>query len=366
MYSIPMCADFVPINRPLLDEREMRAAQAVLESGILTTPAPEGGPAVRRLERKVCDYTGSRYAVAVGSGTAALQAALMALDISAGDEVVVPSFSYVATANAVRSVGARPVFADISDDYTMNPDSLRDCIGPKTAAVIPVHLYGRVARMDVISEISESAGIHVIEDAAQSLGSTLDGRHTGTMSEMGCYSLYPGKVATSGEGGIITTGDKMLKNRLRATRNHGNTGDAFEVLGTNMRLPEVSAAIGAVQMDKLPGFLERRRRNAVRLSDALAGSGLSLPRPRVHENPNWNLYTASSHDRDNLLYGLNHNGVGAAVYYKTPIHKTPLYADGATRLPVTERAAQTVISLPVHPGVGEEEIRRMADIIKDQ
>lgn len=361
-----MCADFIPINRPMLDVKEIRAAQAVLESGILTSPSPEGGPAVQRLERKVCDYTGSRYAVAVGSGTAALQAALMALDISVGDEVVVPSFSYVATANAVRSVGARPVFADISDDYTMSPDSLRGRIGPKTAAIIPVHLYGRVARMGMISEISESAGIHVIEDAAQSLGSTIDGRHTGTLSEMGCYSLYPGKVATSGEGGIITTDNKMLKDRLCAVRNHGNTGDAFEVLGTNLRLPEVSAAIGAVQMDKLPGFLERRRHNAARLSDVLAESGLSLPRPRRHENPNWNLYTVSSDDRDHLLDRLNRNGVGAAVYYKTPIHATPLYADGTTNLPVTERAAQTVISLPVHPQVGEEEICRMVNIIKDQ
>lgn len=361
-----MCADFIPINRPILDDAEIRAAQAVLESGILTSPSPDGGPAVQRLEHKVCDYTGSRYAVAVGSGTAALQAALMALDISVGDEVVVPSFSYVATANAVRSVGARPVFADISDDHTMNTDSLRNCIGPKTVAVIPVHLYGRVAHMDIISEISESAGIHVIEDAAQSLGSTIDGHHTGTLSEMGCYSLYPGKVATSGEGGIITTDNKTLKDRLCAVRNHGNTGDAFEVLGTNLRLPEISAAIGAVQMDKLPGFLERRRHNAARLSDILAESGLLLPRPRRHENPNWNLYTASSDDRDHLLDGLNRNGVGAAVYYRTPIHATPLYADGTTSLPETDRAAQTVISLPVHPGVGEAEIYRMTKIIKDQ
>lgn len=362
-----MCAQFIPINRPILDEQEIQAARDVLESGILTSPSPEGGPAVQNLERKICDYTQSRYAVAVSSGTAALQASLMALGVSTGDEVVVPSFSYVATANAVRSVGATPIFADISDDYTMNPDSLKRCIGIKTTAVIPVHLYGMVAHMDVISEISETAGIHVIEDAAQSLGSTIDNHHTGTMSEMGCYSLYPGKVATSGEGGIITTDDQTLRDRLRAIRNHGNTGDAFEILGTNLRLPEVSAAIGSVQINKLPRFLERRRHNAARLSEILSETdNISLPHTRRNENPNWSLYTVSSNRRDHLLDKLNQNGVGAAIYYKTPIHATPLYADDTVHLPVTERAACTVVSIPVHPGVGEEEIRRMTDIIKDQ
>lgn len=359
--------DFIPINRPITDNQEIRAAQAVLESGILTSPAFEGGPAVQRLERKICEFTGSRYAVAVNSGTAALQAALMALDITTGDEVIVPSFSYVATANAVRSVGARPVFADISEEnHTINPDSLKSCIGPKTAAAIPVHLYGRVAHMDIISEMAETASIHIIEDAAQSLGSTINGHHTGTLSEMGCYSLYPGKVATSGEGGIITTDSHILKDRLCAARNHGNDGDAFSILGVNLRLPEISAAVGAIQIEKLPGFLERRRHNAARLSEMLSESNMTLPYPRKYENPNWNLYTISADNRDHLLDRLNQNNVGAAVYYRTPIHATPFYADDALNLPVTNRAAQSVVSLPVHPGVDEEGLCRMSKIIKDQ
>lgn len=352
--------EFIPINRPLLDDRETRAVLSVLESGTLTSPSREGGPVVQRLERAVRDFTGARHAVAVNSGTAALQASLLALDVGKGDEVIVPSFSYVATANAVLSVGAIPVFADIGDGLTMDPASVSSLVTESTAAVIPVHLYGRVADIPAISEAA--GGLHVIEDAAQSLGSTINGRHTGTLSRMGCYSLYPGKVATAGEGGVVVTDDDAVHDRLLAIRNHGNTGSEFGSFGVNLRMPEVSAAIGAVQMDKLPSFLDARRRNATQLSNLLEETGLGLPTVREGENPNWNLYTVTSDRRDDLLDALNRNGVGAAVYYRTPIHRTPHYA-GTCSLPVTERAARQVLSLPVHPGVAGKDLERIAGII---
>ena len=202
----------------------------------------------------------------------------------------------------------------------------------------------------------------MIEDAAQSLGSTINGRHTGMLSRVGCYSLYPGKVATAGEGGVVITDDDTIHDRLLTIRNHGNTGSEFESFGVNLRMPEISAAIAGVQMDKLPSFLNVRRRNAALLSELLEGADLRLPTTREGENPNWNLYTVVSDRRDDLLGTLNCNGVGAAVYYKTPIHKMPHYT-GACSLPATEEAAQQVLSLPVHPRVTEGDIGRIAGII---
>ena len=359
---------FIPINQPLLDDAEVDAAVSVIRSGALTSPAYEGGEHVRRLERAVRDFTGARHAVAVNSGTAALQAALLALDVGAGDEVIVPSFTYVATANAVKSVGATPVFADISQNsYQINPGSVRYLITDRTAAVIPVHLYGLASDMD---GILEAAGdIPVIEDAAQSLGSTLRGKHTGTLADLGCYSLYPGKVATAGEGGIVVTGDDKTHERLLALRNHGNTGDSFGTFGINLRMPEISAAIATVQMNKLPSFIGARRRNAAALTTLLrednsGPSRIRLPPVTSEENPNWSLYTISVPDRDKLLRLLNQNGVGAAVYYKMPVHTTPSYSSGQRALPRTEEAAGTVLSIPVHPAVTAEDTERMASIIR--
>lgn len=356
-----MDRDIIRINGPLLGDEEARAVVKVLESGVLTSPEPRGGPAVRRLERAAREFTGARHAVAVNSGTGALQAALMALGVGAGDEVVVPSFSYVATANAVLSVGAVPVFADIRDDYTMDPDVIPGLVTRRTACIMPVHLYGRAADVPAISRAAGDTPI--IEDAAQSLGTTIRGHHAGTLSDVGCYSFYPGKVATSGEGGVVVTGDDYVYGRLLAVRNHGNDDGQFRTLGLNLRMPEVCAAVGAVQMGKLPSFLKRRRRNAALLSETLRDTGLGLPEARDGENPNWSLYTVTSPRRDALLESLNRNRVGAAIYYKTPIHVMPHYRNGAS-LPATEEAARRVLSIPVHPGLTPEDMEYVAEAVR--
>lgn len=351
----------IRINGPITDHMEVEAAAAVLESGILTSAAREGGPAVRRLERAVREFTGARHAVAVGSGTAALHAALLSAGIGRGDEVIVPSFSYVATANAVLASGATPVFADTGDDHTIDAESVSAAVTPRTRAVMPVHLYGRVAHMDEISDAVAGHDIRIIEDAAQSLGSTIYGRHAGCLSGAGCYSLYPGKVATAGEGGVVVTGSDETYERLLSVRNHGSGGDTFDTFGLNLRMPEVCAAIGAVQMGKLPRFLETRGRNARMLARMLEDSNMGLPRPRKGEEPNWNLYTVTAPDRDALLEHMNRNGVGAAIYYRVPIHRMPHY-DAGVSLPKTERAADTVLSLPVHPGVGPQDLERISGL----
>ncbi|MFB5646166.1 MAG: DegT/DnrJ/EryC1/StrS family aminotransferase, partial [Nitrosopumilaceae archaeon] len=231
----------IPINIPLVGQEEIEAVTSVLKEGALTTAAKTGGKNVQEFEKLVRTFTKSKHAIAVNSGTAALQAALLALDLKKDDEVLVPSFSFVATANAVVSTGAKPVFVDIlKENYTMNPLDLKKKITKKSKAIIPVHLYGNVSYINQISDIAKKHSLYVVEDAAQSLGSTLKGKHTGTFSEMGCCSLYPAKVMTSGEGGFIITNNKKLYEKLLMIRNHGMVkGYDTKIFGLNLRLPEV-------------------------------------------------------------------------------------------------------------------------------
>lgn len=400
--------DCVAINRPVMGREEISAAGSVIRDGMLTSAAYEGGPRVRAFERAAASFIGSRYAVAVNSGTAALQAALHALDIGRGDEVLVPSFTFVATANAVVSTGARPVFVDISrDNYTMSAADLGQKVSKRTRAIVPVHLYGNVADVEGISEISRRYNVPVIEDAAQSMGSSYRGKQTGRFFEMGCFSMYPGKVMTAGgEGGFVTTDKKRLRDRLLMIRNHGMLkGCDTGVLGMNMRLPEIGAAIAEVQTRKLPRFLAARRRNAALLSELLAGANVTLPSPRRREEVNWYLYTVASERRDALKSALGAGAGGgkrggtrnggsvapgtaphaggarvratafaAAAYYSVPVHRMPLYRNmmmmaataklSARGLANTDWAAARVLSLPVHPKVTKGQIRIMAEITR--
>ncbi|MFI5417046.1 MAG: DegT/DnrJ/EryC1/StrS family aminotransferase, partial [Nitrososphaerales archaeon] len=325
------------MNIPIIGKEEISEVISVLKKGALTSAANLGGKNVQEFEKLVSSFTKSKYAIAVNSGTAALQAALYALDIKTGDEVLLPSFTFVATANAVVSVGAKPVFVDIRrDNYTMDPADLERKITKKSKAIIPVHLYGNVAYIDEISEIARKHNLRIIEDAAQSMGSSYRGKQTGTFSELGCFSLYAAKVMTSGEGGIIVTSSKKLREKLLMIRNHGMVhGYDTRVLGLNFRLPEINAAIAKVQMKKLPKFLLKRKKNAKILTDLLSGLDLTLPQKRKHEEVNWYLYTIATKSRDRIMKDLNSSGIGAAIYYSTPVHKTPYYGK-KLNLPVTD------------------------------
>ncbi|TBR07749.1 MAG: DegT/DnrJ/EryC1/StrS family aminotransferase [Candidatus Nitrosotenuis sp.] len=356
----------VPVNIPIIGKEEISEVVSVLKNGVLTSAANLGGKNVQEFEKEVCAFVKSKYAIAVNSGTAALQVALYALDIKSGDEVLLPSFTFVATANAVVSVGAKPVFVDIRrDNYTMDPDDLEKKITKKSKAIIPVHLYGNVAYMDEISEIADKHNLHIIEDAAQSMGSSYKGKQTGVFSEIGCFSLYAAKVMTSGEGGVVVTSNKKLREKLLMIRNHGMVhGYDTRMLGLNFRLPEINAAIAKVQMKKLPGFLLKRKKNAKILTDLLSGLDLILPQKRKHEEVNWYLYTIATKARNKIMKDLNSNGIGATVYYSTPVHKTPYYSK-KLNLPATDWAACNVLSLPVQPMVTEDNLRLTAKIIRD-
>jgi dTDP-4-amino-4,6-dideoxygalactose transaminase len=353
----------IPINRPQLGEEEKQEVLAVVEENALTSSARDGGKRVRDFESLLKDYLGCRHVIAVNSGTAALHAALLAAGVGPGDEVLLPSFTFVATANAVVAAGAKPVFVDIDkNDYTISVSDMKAKTTRKTKAVIPVHLYGHPCDMGAIEELAEKKSLAVIEDACQSLGSTYRKKQTGTLGAMGCFSLYASKVLTSGEGGAIATDDSRLAEKLKTIRNHGMVkGYDTRVLGLNLRLPELAAAIAKVQMKKLPAMLAARRKNAEQLSGLL--KGVALPQEDADRRFNWYLYTvcfAAGADRDAAKKRLQEEGIGATVYYDPPVHRTPFYKKLGARLPATDWCARRVLSLPVHPGVGEEDVMKIA------
>ncbi len=357
--------DFIPINVPAMGEEEKKAALSVIESGLLTDSSYEGGKWVKSFERKMRDLLNVKHVIAVNSGTAALHAALLAAGVGPGDEVLVPSFTFVATANVVLACGAKPVFVDTKGDYNIDPALLRGAMTKRTKAVIPVHLYGYPADMDEIREAATRKSVRVIEDAAESLGAEYRGRQTGSLSEEGCFSMYATKVATSGEGGAVSTDDDELADRVRLVRNHGMVhGYDTRHLGFNYRLPEMAAAIASVQMDRLPQFLKKRASNVKFLRERLTSvPGATFTQDagdRTHSNYLHTLFLRRN--RDKVLAKLNAAGIGAAVYFKTPVHRTPLYAKlgYAKELRQTQSASEHVLSLPVHPKLGEEEMDRVA------
>ena len=363
----------IPINKPWLDEEERHEVMSVLDENALTTAAHDGGKRVRDFESHLRDYLSIKYVIAVNSGTSALHAALLAAGVKQGDEVLLPSFTFVATANAVVAAGAKPIFVDINrKDYTIDVSDLRAKITKNSKAIIPVHLYGHVSDMDEIIELATKHSLDIIEDACQSLGSTYKKKQTGTLGLMGCFSLYASKVLTSGEGGAVATNNDNLADKLKMIRNHGMVeGNDTRMLGLNLRLPELSAAIAKVQMQKLDKMLEIRRRNAELLSKLLLASSkkyeVKIPEETADKKFNWYLYTvAFQDDRDRIKNKLVQNNVGATVYYSPPVHKMPFYAHIASeaKLPATEWCADHVLSLPVHPHVAEADVDRIANSLK--
>lgn len=356
----------IPINAPIIGKEEINAVTSVLKSGGLTSAAMNGGKNVQEFETMVKNFVKSRYTVAVNSGTAALQAALYSLDIKRGDEVIVPSFSFVASANAILSTGAKPIFADIlKENFTIDPKSIRKKITKRTKAIMPVHLYGYAAFLDEIGEIARKNNLAIVEDAAQSLGTTLNKRHTGTFFDLGCYSFYPGKVITSGEGGIVSTNSKQLYDKLLMIRNHGMIkGYDSKIFGLNLRLPEISAAIAKVQIKRLAKFIDIRRKNANLLSSLLSDLDIQIPTERKGESRNWSLYTITARKRDAMLNKLHSKGIGAATYYPVPIHRIPIYKTNSS-LPNTDWATKNVLSLPVHPKVSLTNIKFIGKALRE-
>ncbi len=330
----------------------------------------DGGKWVRSFESKLRSRLAVKDVVAVNSGTAALYSALEACGVRAGDEVILPSFTFVATANVVLALGAKPVFVDIKADYNIDPKEVKRKATPRTKALIPVDIYGYPADLDELRETADRHQLQLIEDAAESLGAEYKERPTGSGVTVGCFSMYATKVITSGEGGAISTGDQELAEKLRMMRNHGMVkGYDPHILGLNLRLPEVLAAIASVQMDKLDSFLETRRKNVRSLTEQIGTlKGLEITQKSPDRTHTWYLFTLGiKKKRDEVMSELRKAGIGASVYWNTPVHKTSFYAGlgySKTGLPMTDEAARTVLSLPVHPEVTPEQIDYIADTLK--
>jgi perosamine synthetase len=344
----------IPAAKPLIAEEERAAVDRVLASGMLAQ-----GPEVAAFEHEFSALVAGRHCVAVNSGTSALHLALIAIGIKPGDEVIIPSFSFAATANSVRLAGGKPVFVDIEPAYfNLDPAAVEAAVTPRTAAIMPVHLYGHPAAMDRIVGIAEQHALAVIEDACQAHAATLRGTPVGTFGVAAAFSFFPTKNMTTGEGGMVVTADPQVARTVRLLRNQGmEQRYANEIVGFNNRMTDINAAIGRVQLGKLAAWTAARQFNAKTLDVGLAGvEGIAVPTVAdgaVHVYHQYTVRVAS--DRNGVADRLAANGVGSGVYYPTPIHRLSSF-NVTLNLPETERAAREVLSLPVHPALSQLDV----------
>ena len=342
----------VPIAQPVLGTAEREAVDRVLASGQLTQ-----GAEVAAFETEFAETVSGRECVALSSGTSALHLGLVAAGIGPGDEVIVPAFTFAATANAVVHAGARPVFADIDPaTYCLDPASASAAVTSRTAAIIPVHLYGHPADMDAIDQIARDRGLLVIEDACQAQGARYRDRPAGTLADLAAVSFYPTKTMTTGEGGMLVCRDPRIAEAARALRNQGMPGHrgAAATIGYNARMTDLAAAIGRVQLTRVDGFLGARRAHAARWDAALRTE--LVPERAVDVTPAFQLYTIRCAHRASATASLSAAGVQTRIYYDTPLHLTEPYRDsGRSPLPAAEAAAQQVFSVPVGPHLDESD-----------
>ncbi|MHA1231566.1 MAG: DegT/DnrJ/EryC1/StrS family aminotransferase [Candidatus Helarchaeota archaeon] len=348
---------YIPINLPYLGEEEKKEVLKVLDSGYLTNKLGQG-PMVSEFEKSFAKYIGCKYAIATNSGTSALHALLLSLDLDQKSEVIVPSFTFVATASVVLHVGAKPVFVDIDPEiFTIDPSKLEKLINKNTKAIILVHLFGHPADLDPILDIAEKYDIYVLEDACQAHGAEYKNKKVGCLADAGCFSFYPSKNMTTGEGGMITTNNDEINEKVRMIINHGEKTVYNTVrLGHNFRMPEISAAIGKVQLQKLPEFISKRTKNAEYLNTNLKDmDDIQIPVVKPWAKHCWYMYTITllNHDeksRDLFVNKLNEASIGAGVYYKKPVHMMPLFKkfyNSSLNLEITEKIIKQVLSIPV-------------------
>jgi len=349
----------IPAAKPEIGFRERRAVNRVMRSGMLAQ-----GPEVAAFEKEFSAHVAGRESVALNSGTSALHMSMLAVGIGTGDEVIVPSFSFAATANSVALTGATPVFVDIElDHFNADPAAIEAAITPRTKAIMPVHLYGHPADLRAISAIAEKHGLLLLEDAAQAHLASVDGVPIGAWGIAASFSFYPTKNMTSGEGGMVTTPSAEVARAVRVLRNQGmERRYENEVIGFNTRMTDIHAAIGRVQLTKLAGWTAKRQKNAAFLSANLRG--VVAPPTADGAVHVFHQYTirVTDHDRDRFAEELASRGVGSGVYYPTPIHRLPSF-NLDLDLPTTEHVAVQVLSLPVYPSLTENELETIVTAV---
>lgn len=349
----------IPAASPSIGRKERKAVDRVMRSGMLAQ-----GPEVAAFEAEFSSVVAGRECIALNSGTSALHMAFAAAGITHGDEVIVPSFSFAATANAVALTGATPVFVDIEPNYfTLDPALVEEAITKKTKAIMPVHLYGHPADMVAINAIAQKHNLLVFEDAAQAHAASINGIPVGAWSEAASFSFYPTKNMTSGEGGMVTTSNPTLARAVRVLRNQGmEKRYENEVVGFNTRMTDIHAAIGRVQLTQLAGWTAARQANAAFLNANL--EGVVVPQTAPGMSHVFHQYTVRipAGERDQFAAELTKRGVGNGVYYPTPIHELPSFKLKLS-LPQTSRAAQEALSLPVHPALKKRDLVKIVETV---
>jgi len=352
-------SEFIPASKPLLGVEEKEAVEKILSSGMIAQ-----GPEVASFEREFSEFVERVNCVAVNSGTSGLHLALIAGGIKSGDEVIVPSFTFAATANSVALAGATPIFVDIDPlTFNIDPIAIEAAITPRTRAIQPVHLYGHPAAMTEILDIAKKYDLWIFEDAAQAHLAKLNGKPVGTFGKAATFSFYPTKNMTSGEGGMITTASDIVARNCRLLRNQGmETRYVNEVVGFNTRMTDIHAAIGRVQLRKLTDWTDVRRKNAKFFNENLVG----VVKPFVSSNAFhvYHQYTIRilGQSRDAFSAEMNERGIGNGVYYPTPVHRLPSFSQ-SNDLPETDRACKEVISIPVHPSLTDQDLEKIVTVI---
>lgn len=346
----------IPIARPQIGEEEQRLVASTLASGNLAQ-----GERVRELEERFGEYIGATHAVATSSGTTAIQLALLGLKIRPGDEVITVAFTFIGSVSPILHVGARPVFVDVDPvTFTMDPGEIEAAITERTRAIMPVSLYGHSANMPAILSIAERHGLTVLEDACQAHGAQLEGRSSGAWG-LGVFSFYATKNMTTAEGGMVTTTDPGIADRVRLLREHGmKTRYHHEELGFNYRMSDVHASIGLGQLRKLSEANQRRRAVAARYTSELVG--VITPTEMPNAKHVYHQYVIRVSQRDLFAERLRTRGVASAVHYPFPVHRQTALLDvgmGEATLPITERLCEEILSLPVYPSLSDDEVERV-------
>lgn len=361
---------YIPIAKPLISDEEIAVVQAVLKSGMLAQ-----GEYVARFEKKFSEYVDAKNSVAVSSGTSALDIALKALNIKEGDEIITTPFTFIATANSILFQGAKPVFADIDEDtFNLRPESVIEKINSKTKAILGVHLFGHPFDVKAIKDVCDDYGLALVEDCAQAHGAEYNGKKVGGFGSAGCFSFYPTKNMTTGEGGIITTNDDGVAKLCGLLRCHGESEKyVHTILGSNCRMTNIQAAIGLCQLTKLNEFNDRRINNAAYLDKHLKSRGLVSPHKRGCVKHVYHQYAVKIEDtfplsRAEFIKYLQNKGIGSAIHYPIPIFNQPLYKKlgySADDCPVALEVSNKVLSLPVHPALTKDDLRYLVESINN-
>lgn len=328
------------------------------------------GPDVAAFEDEFAAWCGAPHCVGLSSGTAALELTLRALGIGPGDEVITVAHTFIATAEAISAVGAKPVYVDIDPlTYNLDPEALAAAVTPRTRAVMPVHLYGQPADMTRIGALAAQRGLAIVEDAAQAHGASWNGKPVGTLGDAACFSFYPGKnLGAYGDAGAVVSQRAELAAQVRSLRNHGRRSKYLhDQVGFGHRIDTLQAAILRAKLPFLSEWTAARRRLAARYNELLTNSGVTLPYVAAEANPVWHLYVIRTPERDALLKELESKGIGAGVHYPVPLHLQPAYAFlgyGAGSLPVSEEVAATCLSLPLYPEMSDAQQDQVVDVVR--